>query len=33
MAKGRPRIEIDEEAFKKLCGIQCTLDEIAKTNT
>lgn len=29
MAKGRPRIEIDEEAFKKLCGIQCTLDEIA----
>lgn len=29
MAKGRPRIEIDEEAFKKLCGIQCTLDEVA----
>lgn len=29
MAKGRPHIEIDEEAFKKLCGIQCTLDEVA----
>lgn len=31
MAKkmGRPRIEIDENAFKKLCGLQCTLEEIA----
>lgn len=30
MAKtGRPRIEIDEENFKKLCGLQCTLTEIA----
>lgn len=26
---GRPRIEIDEENFKKLCGLQCTLVEIA----
>lgn len=25
----RPRLEIDTEQFKKLCGIQCTLDEIA----
>lgn len=25
----RPRIEIDSEQFKKLCAIQCTLDEIA----
>lgn len=25
----RPRIEIDEDAFKKLCGLQCTLVEIA----
>lgn len=25
----RPRIEIDEESFKKLCGLQCTLSEIA----
>ena len=25
----RPRIEIDAEQFKKLCGIQCTLGEIA----
>ena len=29
MAKGRPRIEIDKEQFKSLCGIQCTLAEIA----
>lgn len=27
--KGRPRIEIDQDAFEKLCGMQCTLDEIA----
>lgn len=27
--RGRPRKEIDEELFKKLCGIQCTLTEIA----
>ena len=26
---GRPRIEIDENNFKKLCAIQCTLEEIA----
>lgn len=26
---GRPRIEIDEDNFKKLCGLQCTLVEIA----
>ena len=25
----RPRIEIDAENFKKLCGLQCTLSEIA----
>jgi hypothetical protein len=25
----RPRIEIDFENFKKLCGLQCTLSEIA----
>lgn len=25
----RPRIEIDEDQFKKLCAIQCTLEEIA----
>lgn len=27
--KGRPRIEIDQETFEKLCGMQCTLEEIA----
>jgi hypothetical protein len=26
---GRPRIEIDEEHFRKLCEYMCTLDEIA----
>lgn len=25
----RPRKEIDEEMFKKLCGLQCTEEEIA----
>lgn len=25
----RPRIDIDEDQFKKLCSIQCTLAEIA----
>lgn len=25
----RPRIDIDPEQFKKLCAIQCTLEEIA----
>lgn len=25
----RPRIEIDGDQFRKLCGIQCTLSEIA----
>lgn len=29
MAGGRPRIEIDEEQFKGLCSIQCTLEEIS----
>lgn len=26
---GRPRVEIDQEQFEKLCFIQCTLNEIA----
>lgn len=26
---GRPRIEIDEKLFQNLCGMMCTLDEIA----
>ena len=26
---GRPRIEIDKKLFEKLCGLQCTLEEIA----
>ncbi len=26
---GRPRKEIDKEQFEKLCGLQCTKDEIA----
>ena len=26
---GRPKIEIDYEEFEKLCGLQCTLVEIA----
>lgn len=26
---GRPKIEIDKEVFEKLCGIWCTLEEIA----
>ena len=26
---GRPAIQIDEEQFKGLCSIQCTLEEIA----
>lgn len=26
---GRPRKEIDKTQFEKLCGMQCTLDEIA----
>ena len=25
----RPRLEIDKDQFKKLCGIQCTEEEIA----
>lgn len=29
MAKGRPRKEIDFDQFVKLCGMQCTLAEIA----
>ena len=26
---GRPKIQIDKEQFEKLCGIQCTEEEIA----
>ena len=26
---GRPRKEIDQEQFESLCGLQCTLSEIA----
>lgn len=26
---GRPKIPIDEEQFKKLCGLQCTKEEFA----
>ena len=26
---GRPKKEISKEQFEKLCGLQCTLDEIA----
>lgn len=26
---GRPRVEISQDDFKKLCGMQCTLEEIA----
>lgn len=26
---GRPHKELDKEQFEKLCGLQCTLDEIA----
>lgn len=29
MAGGRPRIEIDDDQFKKLCALQCTLEEIS----
>ena len=29
MATGRPKKEIDEEIFENLCGLQCTLEEIA----
>lgn len=29
MAMGRPRIEIDKRQFENLCGMQCTLAEIA----
>lgn len=29
MARGRPRIEIDQKSFEKLCGIFCTEEEIA----
>ena len=29
MKTGRPSIAIDEDNFKKLCGMQCTLSEIA----
>ena len=26
---GRPKKEIDRQEFEKLCGLQCTLEEIA----
>lgn len=26
---GRPKTDIDKETFEKLCGMQCTLEEIA----
>lgn len=29
MPRGRPHIEIDQTTFEKLCGIQCTITEIA----
>ena len=29
MATGRPRKEIDNKIFENLCGLQCTLEEIA----
>lgn len=29
MAGGRPRKDIDQATFEKLCGLQCTLAEIA----
>lgn len=29
MPGGRPRIEIDKKTFENLCGIFCTLEEIA----
>ena len=29
MAGGRPKIEIDKKQFENLCGLQCTLEEIA----
>lgn len=29
MPAGRPRKEIDEKEFRKLCAMQCTLEEIA----
>ena len=28
-AGGRPKIQIDKEQFENLCGLQCTLSEIA----
>lgn len=28
MAAGRPRAQIDQEAFEKLCQLQCTKEEI-----
>ena len=30
MATGRPQKEIDKKIFENLCGLQCTLEEIAK---
>lgn len=28
MPRGRPKKQIDKEQFEKLCGLQCTLDEL-----
>ncbi len=28
--QGRPRVEINQELFERLCGIQCTRDEICE---
>ena len=29
MGRGRPKVEIDQKLFKKLCGMFCTKEEIA----
>lgn len=29
MPGGRPQVEVKQEEFQKLCGLQCTLEEIA----
>lgn len=28
-SRGRPKIKIDQQNFESLCGLQCTLEEIA----
>ena len=27
--RGRPKVEINRESFEKLCGLQCTIQEVA----